>query len=296
MDIADPDLDGSNDSFITELLVLSGNLPLVVTLMANIASFEGCESVLSRWKRESVAILSEGSDKGSNLETSLHLSLSSPRMVSSPGALQLLGLLSLLPDGILDSDLTHSACAIPDIPGCKTTLLRTSLAYMDGNRLKVLVPVREFIKTAYPPTPETVRGLRVYWVELLNVWRTFRMPSGDLIQRLAANTGNITSVLRYGLENVNPDSSDLKDIVYGIFYFNSFLTGTSGAFTPLMADIAQLVDRVDDDKLRGYYIWSRFNGEGVNIPKADVPRLVEEGKKYFRLAADLRGEGEWLHS
>ncbi|KAJ7662515.1 hypothetical protein B0H14DRAFT_3698894 [Mycena olivaceomarginata] len=171
--------------------------------MANIASFEGCQSVLSRWKRESVVILSEGSDKGTNLETSLHLSLSSPRMVSSPGALQLLGLLSLLPNGILDSDLTHSACAIPDIPHCKITLLRTSLAHLDGNRLKVLMPVREFIKKTYPRRPKS-------------------MSPGDLIQRLAANTGNIARVLRYRLENVNPDSSDLKDIVYGIFYFNCY--------------------------------------------------------------------------
>ncbi|KAJ7883562.1 hypothetical protein B0H14DRAFT_3857382 [Mycena olivaceomarginata] len=268
MDIADPDLDGSNDRFITELLVLSGNLQLVVTLMANIASFEGCESVLSRWKRESIAILSEGSDKESNLETSLHVSLQSADGVVARRAAAF-GLTLAFTDVRVRFRISLAA---------KPLLLRTSLAYMDGNRLKVLVPVREFIKKAYPPTPETV-GLRV-------------MPSGDLIQRLAANTGNITSVLRYGLENVNPDSSDLKDIVYGIFYFNSFLTGTSGTFTPLMADIAQLVDRVDDDQLRGYYIWSRFNGEGVNIQKADVPRLVEEGKKYFRLAADLPGEAK----
>ncbi|KAJ7476647.1 P-loop containing nucleoside triphosphate hydrolase protein, partial [Mycena latifolia] len=149
MDISDSE--GRDDIFITELLDLTGNLPIAVTLMAYAASFEGCEAVLLRWKHDNISILSEGHDKETNLETSLRLSISSPRMTSSPGALQLLGLLSLLPDGILDADLLNSACAIPDIPRSKSTLLRTSLAYLDGDRLKILVPVREFIKKMYPP-------------------------------------------------------------------------------------------------------------------------------------------------
>jgi hypothetical protein len=107
--IADPE----DDTSLTELLALTGNLPLTVTLLA---SFEGCEPVLTRWKYENVSILSEGHGKETNLETSLRLSRCSSRMMSSPNALQLLALLSLLPDGILDSDLVHSACPISDIP------------------------------------------------------------------------------------------------------------------------------------------------------------------------------------
>ncbi|KAJ7797641.1 hypothetical protein B0H13DRAFT_1934063 [Mycena leptocephala] len=179
--IADPE----DDTSLTELLALKGNLPLTATLLA---SFEGCEPVLTRWKYENVSILSEGHGKETNLETSLRLSLCSPRMMSSPNALQLLGLLSLLPDGILDSDLIHSACPIFDIPQCKTTLLPTSLAYIDGGRLKVLAPIREYIK-------------RMYAIPGHPVWRS------EI--RLAANVGNISSVLQFAVEK--PDSADLKE-------------------------------------------------------------------------------------
>jgi hypothetical protein len=103
---------------VSEILALTGNLPLAVTLMANVASFDGCEHLLARWKMKSLSFLSDGYDKETNLETPLRISLSSPRM--TPDALQLLGLLSILPDGVMDSDLLNSKCSIPELPRCKS--------------------------------------------------------------------------------------------------------------------------------------------------------------------------------
>ncbi|KAJ7715509.1 hypothetical protein DFH07DRAFT_1014728, partial [Mycena maculata] len=82
------------------LLDLSGNLLLAVSLMANIVSFEGYSSTLSRWELEITTLLSDGHNKDSNLEKSITLSLGSPRLLSDPHAKVLLSLLSLLPDGI----------------------------------------------------------------------------------------------------------------------------------------------------------------------------------------------------
>ncbi|KAJ7452056.1 P-loop containing nucleoside triphosphate hydrolase protein, partial [Mycena galericulata] len=136
---------------IVELVSLTENLPLVVTLMAHVAAYEGCETVLSRWKKENVSLLSDGFDKNTNLETSLRISLSSPRMTSCPGALQFLSLLSLIPDGISDVDLSKSSCPIPELPRAKSTLLRTCLAHIEAGRLKVLAPVRELMRQIDPP-------------------------------------------------------------------------------------------------------------------------------------------------
>src|ERR1700761_4050116 len=103
-DIADePDLE--DESALDELLDLSGGLPLAISLLANIASFEGYAGALARWKIENTALLSDGHDKRSNLERSIDLSLRSPRISSSLPAKNLLSLLSLLPDGITDEDL-----------------------------------------------------------------------------------------------------------------------------------------------------------------------------------------------
>ena len=51
-----------DEAQVTELLQLTDNLPLAVTLIASLASFEGCDLVFRRWKSESTAMLSDGVD------------------------------------------------------------------------------------------------------------------------------------------------------------------------------------------------------------------------------------------
>ncbi|KAJ6463533.1 P-loop containing nucleoside triphosphate hydrolase protein [Mycena sanguinolenta] len=284
MDVADAE--DEDASQISELLALTGNLPLAVTIMASITALDGCESVLARWKTESVSFLSDGLGRGSNLETSLRLSLSSPRMASSPGALQLLSLLSLLPDGILDPDLSNSASHISDLHRSRSTLLRTSLAYIDAERLKVLAPVRELVRKLQPPPYTLVRPLCSRWASLLELWRTYQMPSGGLVQQLARNAGNFNALLKYALDEV--EFSDLQGIVYAVFYLDAFTTRTYGESSPLMANISAHIDCVDDNGLRGYYIWHRF--QETSIPRAEAPHLIAQGSKFFQLAGDSAGQ------
>ncbi|KAJ7144055.1 hypothetical protein C8R44DRAFT_865050 [Mycena epipterygia] len=280
--------DPEDDFCIAELLALTGNLPLAVNLMARLASFEGCMRLLSRYRSAKVSVLSDGYSKETDLQTSLRLSLSSPRVLSSPGALQLLSLLSLLPDGVLESDLVNSSCPIPDLMRCKTTLLRTALAYIDtDHRLKVLVPVREYIVSTDPPSIPLVRSLRQYWDQLLALRTTYQLPSGDLIPRIADNVGNITSVLQYSVDVGDPD---LKDIVYNIFHLNEFTLSTSGSFTPLMTNITDLVERVDDNQLRGFHLDFRFNYGDIKADQTDASSLAAQCAHYFQLAHDLKGE------
>ncbi|KAJ7732199.1 hypothetical protein B0H14DRAFT_2997857, partial [Mycena olivaceomarginata] len=163
------------ESALEELLALSGNLPLAVSLMATVASYEGYSNTLRRWKIESTALLSEGHDKRSNLETSIALSLSSPRMLSSPNAKNLLILLSFLPDGLSEVDmLSRDALDIPNILKCREALVRTSLAYVDQGRLKALTPIRQYMKSVYPPPLEAVERLHRHWDTLLTLWRSHK--------------------------------------------------------------------------------------------------------------------------
>ncbi|KAJ7912670.1 P-loop containing nucleoside triphosphate hydrolase protein, partial [Mycena leptocephala] len=166
VDVADEPGDGEESAF-KDLLELSDSLPLAVSLMANIASFEGYSSTLARWQTENTTLLSEGHDKRSNLEKSITLSLSSPRISSSPHAKTLISLLSLLPDGIRPQDLLAGHVPIPNVRHCQSVLVGTSLAYMDGKgRLKMLSPIREFIRRVYPPSHSLSRPLGTYFQEL----------------------------------------------------------------------------------------------------------------------------------
>ncbi|KAJ7174630.1 P-loop containing nucleoside triphosphate hydrolase protein, partial [Mycena filopes] len=134
-----------------QLLKFTGNMPLALDLMAHLVEHEGLSSVLTRWKTEKTSLLSIGYDRSSNVDASIALSLSSPRI--TPHSQELLSLLSILPDGLSDTELAQSALPIKDILACKSVLIATSLAYKDNKgRLRSLVPIREHVRHFSPPS------------------------------------------------------------------------------------------------------------------------------------------------
>jgi hypothetical protein len=197
-DIADDSHDHAN---VDELLKLTDNLPLAVNLIANLVSYEGTENTLLRWKDESTSLLSEGYDKRSNLDISIMLSLSSPRMLSFPAARDLLGIISLLPDGLSEVDLLQSALPIHQIDKCRAVLIRTTLVYVDRNgRLKALVPIREYVRNVHPPPLSLVRPMLQHLSDLLMLWKTHQsISSPESVSRVLENLGNIHSLLSWGL-------------------------------------------------------------------------------------------------
>ncbi|KAJ7803601.1 P-loop containing nucleoside triphosphate hydrolase protein, partial [Mycena olivaceomarginata] len=133
---------GHSEEEVDQVLSLAGGMPLAISLLAHLADTEGCSNVLSCWEKEKTSLISEGFDKRSNLDLSISLSLSSPRIQLLPQSPELLSLLSMLPDGLADSDLIQSKLPLENILKCKTTLKSTALAYSDDHkRLKVLMPI-----------------------------------------------------------------------------------------------------------------------------------------------------------
>ncbi|KAJ7865798.1 P-loop containing nucleoside triphosphate hydrolase protein, partial [Mycena leptocephala] len=90
IDIAD---NSHNPEEMNQLLRFTDNMPLAVDLMAHLVDYEGFSNVLARWETEKTSLLSAGYDRKSNLDASIRLSLSSPRITS--GSKKLLSLLSI---------------------------------------------------------------------------------------------------------------------------------------------------------------------------------------------------------
>ncbi|KAJ7280681.1 P-loop containing nucleoside triphosphate hydrolase protein, partial [Mycena rebaudengoi] len=162
IDVAD---EGHDNASIKQLLELTGNLPLAVSLIASVAGSEGCAQALSRWKLESTWMLSEGYDQRSSLDISIMLSYTSSRMTQ--GAQRLLSILSMLPDGLSDADMVQAKLPIPDILACKATLIQTALAFVGQDQhLKVLVPIREHILHVNPPANVLKLKLREHFHQI----------------------------------------------------------------------------------------------------------------------------------
>ncbi|KAJ6477725.1 P-loop containing nucleoside triphosphate hydrolase protein, partial [Mycena sanguinolenta] len=182
-----------------QLLSFTDNLPLAVDLLAHLVDCEGLENVLARWQTEKTAMLSVGYDQKSNLDASINLSLSSPRITSE--SKELLSLLSILPNGLSDAELVQSKLPTCNILSCKAALLATSLAYLNNNkRLVVLMPIREHLQQFLPPSPTLIHCLQTHFHALLKLFRNYRGEQWQpVIMQITLNLGNLHEVLQRGL-------------------------------------------------------------------------------------------------
>ncbi|KAJ7358227.1 hypothetical protein DFH08DRAFT_802069 [Mycena albidolilacea] len=170
---------------VEKILSLTDKVPLAINLLAHLVDSEGCSNVLLWWEKEKTSMISEGFNKRSNLDLSISLSLSSPRIKLLPQSQELLGLLGMLPDGLLDVDLVQSKLLLEHPLKCKAVLKSTALAYSDENKqLKVLMPIREYIQQHQ--RPEDQLGLLHFFVEYMGT-----QPSASTVRRLTLPTSKI---------------------------------------------------------------------------------------------------------
>ncbi|KAJ7321318.1 P-loop containing nucleoside triphosphate hydrolase protein, partial [Mycena albidolilacea] len=251
VDIADS---GHSLEEIDQLLSLADNMPLAISLLAHLADTEGCSNVLFHWDKEKTSVISEGFDKRSNLDMSISLSLASPRIQSIPHSQELLSLLAMLPDGLTDLDLIQSKLPLENILKCKTTLKSTALAYSDEhNRLKVLMPIREYLQQHQPPGDHLVQSLFKYFQEMLKFYIDYMgtQSSSSTISRIKSNLTNIENVLQWGLNQKQPT---LSNSIYCVCHFSRFSGHNMQVQTPLMGQIQDLILQLNDHQLKAYFL------------------------------------------
>ncbi|KAJ7495062.1 hypothetical protein FB451DRAFT_1360049 [Mycena latifolia] len=291
----------AEDSFdskdVDEVLSLTDNMPLVVDLIAHAVDYEGsCSTVLARWQTERTSLLSAGSDRRSNLDTSIKTSLSSPRM--SPGAKNLLGLLSILPDGLSDVDLVQGKLPIQDIMTCKAILLATSLAYIDDKkRLKSLVPIREHMQQFDPPSPPLIHQLQKYFHQLLDLYLQYpRTQQGaGRVKHLGLNVRNMHELLLRGL---NQDNPDLAETINCTFSMKLFLQRTTAGYYHLLPRLMDQIEAVlpgnCDEKFKIQLMTWKFESKSP-ILAGNADSLIAQAVCHFRTFNDLALEARFYH-
>ncbi|KAJ7812549.1 hypothetical protein B0H14DRAFT_3752356, partial [Mycena olivaceomarginata] len=279
VDIAD-DFHDTKD--INQLLSLTGNIPLAIDLIAHLVHHEGCINILTKWESEKTLLLSKGRDRQSNLDTSIAVSLSSPRMTA--GAKDLLSLLSILPDGLADVELLQSNLPIQDPLACKATLLRTSLAYTDDRkRLKSLVPIREHMNQFWPPTQALIQPLRKLFYSLLQLYAEYTGVSlGILAQQISSNIGNLQHLLSEGLSS---DNQNLNDTLRCIIAFNSFCRLQGHGYQLLMDRLPALFPQPCDHRLEVLYASEVFSSILLH-PIIEAEALISQAKQHFKTLHD----------
>lgn len=194
-------IDDSSDARLRTLMPHLGNIPLAVTLMANLAQVETPANLLQRWEDEQTAMLARSKDsnhRSDSLDASIRLSIHSPRMDASPCSLELLRILALLPDGILENDIPLMA---PDVSRTSlSVLLQNALVVRSSpdDRAYLLAPVRSFVLANYAPSSTQIRDLAKFYFDLAKLLPRLGTapPPVRIIDAIAREVGNIGSVLR----------------------------------------------------------------------------------------------------
>jgi hypothetical protein len=291
IDIAD-DIHKMED--IDKVLLLTDNMPLAIDLIGHLADSEGIPSVLSRWKTQKTSIVSRGHEATSNLELSILLSISSPRMVSVPQALDLLSLLSLLPDGLSEVEILQSQLPLDNIQACKSTLLRTALAYTNGQkRLKALVPVREYVQISYPPADNLIHTLSKHYEELLGLYKRYhRTLSGPgVVAGVASNFTNIQNVLLQSLQIDRPPRAETITATYELTRYSRM---AGYGHLPLMDHIQKFLPESTDHKLGVYFIVERLRSWELQlVPNAK--ELIDQALEHFEHFDDPDMKCEFSH-
>ncbi|KAF8209250.1 hypothetical protein K438DRAFT_1812016, partial [Mycena galopus ATCC 62051] len=265
-----------------QLLGFTDNMPLAVDLIAHLVDYEGFSSVVSRWKTEKTSLLSVGFDRQSSVDTSLSLSLSSPRITSD--SKELLSLLSMLPNGLSEAELVQGKLGIPDILTCKAALLATSLAYRDTNqRLMLLVPIREYIQQVLPPSQSCIQPIHKYFHALLLLYKKHRGEQlQPVVHQITLNLANLQNILQWAL---HADASIIADTIQCALIMNNFYDITGRGYSPLMNDIESPLSQLSNHQLEITFLnqllitphyWPVVSGEMI----AQAISYVEHTKDY----------------
>jgi tetratricopeptide (TPR) repeat protein len=278
IDIADNRHDPNE---VDKVLSLTDNLPLAISLIAHLVDSEGCSHVLSRWEEEKTSLISDGYDRTSNLDLSISLSLSSPRL--NPHSKDLLSLLSMLPDGLSDVELVQSKLPIDNILGCRAALICTALAYSNEHKqLKVLAPIREYMQKIQPPGDHLIQPLLKHFQELLELYVGYHgtQSGSSTVVRISSNYSNIQNVLQNGLQQGHPD---LVNSIYCTCYLNRFSRHIGQGSTSLLQQIQNILPHPCDHHLEAYFITECLDSWGLfQILNADtlLSEALESLKKF----------------
>ncbi|KZP03489.1 hypothetical protein FIBSPDRAFT_768881 [Athelia psychrophila] len=207
--------DGSDDGdeVLDELLMELDYVPLAIHLLAHVSTDLSPRFVLKQWQKQRTRMLSLDSyttDKLESVDVSISLSVRSLGVGRNPDAIQLLGMLCLLPDGLLrwQDRLEVIEKTFETAPASLFLLRKFALVYTAGAKLGVLSPIRHFILQHYPPDSQHAQCIsNIIW-DLVCTHATVDFGpkfhgAVEALKALSPEMGNIDNLIDHALAH-NP--------------------------------------------------------------------------------------------
>src|SRR6266851_3646440 len=157
------------DEFAKELINAVDYVPLAVSLLAHLAQATSPQFLLEQWNSRQTGFIYTGqANRQLNLEYSIQISIDSGRMRANPSAKELLGVLSMLPDGMHKEQLKRFETVLSGIdilPGI-CTLQECGIISDIGERYQTHPIIRNFCKNHTILSQQHKNGLIEFYINI----------------------------------------------------------------------------------------------------------------------------------
>ena len=260
--------DVNSDSLKTldELLKELDYVPLAIRLLATVGRGLSPSYLLGQWREERTELLELRKDRQSSIAVSISISLSQLKITNNPEALHLLGILSLLPDGLSGwtNRISQIGPGFTRVHHLARVLLQSSLCFLLGETLKVLSPIRHYILLHNPAATCHVSDLeRYYWNLIHDHSRTEFGPGFPEARKiLDPELGNIRSLIKNAIRN-HP-SLDVVEVTIDLsWYFSRTISSIE-----LLMEIGEQTKNLGDASIEARRL--EVLGENLYFQSRDV--------------------------
>ncbi|KAI0290393.1 hypothetical protein B0F90DRAFT_608081 [Multifurca ochricompacta] len=204
-----------------ELIIAVDYVPLAVSLLAHLAQATSPALLLKDWNQNQTKFIQMGqTHRLSNLEYSIQLSIDSGRMRANPPAKDLLGVLSMLPDGIHTEQLGRfkEILVDMDILSNMRTLQQCSLVHVIGERYQTHPIIRHFCNQQKVISSKYKGSLQNFYVNLASSSPSEAQPMRHAEMVLEVN--NTKAMLFDLLKSNYENNSKLVEAIITFTYFH----------------------------------------------------------------------------
>jgi tetratricopeptide (TPR) repeat protein len=280
-----------DDPRLDELLNGVDCVPIAITLLAHQAEGEpNLETLYQRWQRERTEMLqrADARDRLTNIELSYELSLHGPRMTD--GGRRLLSMLALLPNGLA---LTDVGAIMPDGgDAAAMTVRKAGLIQDEAGRVRLLAPLREYLRRKYQPEDADRGRLAAHYVGLAkdHAATLGATGGGEAAKRLTTEAANVECLIAMALDGAEASSALEAAIAWAEFVR---FTGI-GSEAPV--ERAAAVAR-DTNDLRSCARCIESLGH-IALARSDhetAKRRYEQAQPMYRQVGDVQGEANCIN-
>ena len=259
------------DEFAEELTKAVDYVPLAVSLLAHLAQATSPQVLLKQWGiKQTVFIYTGQANKQFNLEYSIQLSIDSGRMRANPSAKELLGVLSMLSDGIHMKQMERFMTVLSeiDILSGIPTLQECGIISVIGERYQTHPIIRNFCKKHILISQKHNNALIDFYLNLASTshYKAKANEYSEMVLEVNNTKAMLSSLLKSGFK-------DYDKLVKAICQFTEFYCNIGDFSDQLISQTVKHLQHINASKsliIKCLEVWGRLQYYANNLENAKV--------------------------